>query len=44
MSQLEAEVLNFPENEKMIDLACAGQFMVSLGESGNVYYWGKMQV
>ena len=36
--------MNFPNNEKVIDLACAAQFMVALTEPGNVYYWGKMQV
>lgn len=41
---IEAEFVNFPNNEKVIDLACAAQFMVALTESGNVYYWGKMQV
>ena len=41
---IEAEFVNFPNNEKVIDLACAAQFMVALTEPGNVYYWGKMQV
>ena len=41
---IEAEFVNFLNNEKVIDLACAAQFMVALTELGNVYYWGKMQV
>ena len=41
---LEAEFVSFPNNEKVVDLASAAQFMVALTESGNVYYWGKMQV
>ena len=40
----EAEFLVFPDNEKIVDLACAAHFIVALGEAGNVYYWGKMQV
>ena len=40
----DAEFVNFPNSEKVIDLACAAQFMVALTEPGNVYYWGKMQV
>ena len=39
-----AELVNFPNDEKVIDLTCAAQFMVALTEAGNVYYWGKMQV
>ena len=41
---LEAEFVSFPSDEKVIDLTSAAQFMVALTESGNVYYWGKMQV
>ena len=41
---IEAEFVSFPNSEKIIDLACAAHFMVALGESGNVFYWGRMQV
>ena len=41
---IEAEFISFPNDEKIVDLACAAQFMVALSDSGNVYYWGKMQV
>ncbi|XP_064390094.1 probable E3 ubiquitin-protein ligase HERC1 isoform X2 [Halichondria panicea] len=38
---MEANIMEFPDNEKIIDLATAAQYMMALSENGNVYCWGK---
>ena len=41
---VDAQFIQFPDDEKIIDIATAAQYMVALSENGNVYYWGKNQV
>lgn len=41
---MEANIMEFPDNEKIIDLATAAQYMMALSENGNVYCWGKTTV
>lgn len=41
---LAAEYVQFPHQEKIVDLAMAASCTLALTEDGDVYYWGKYQV
>lgn len=43
-SSEEAKLIEFPNDEKIVDLSTAVHHMDALSETGNVYYWGKNQV
>jgi len=36
--------MDFPNNEKITDIATASQHVTALSENSNVYYWGKNTV
>ena len=38
---MEAELVQFPTDEKIVDVSIAGQYMLALTEHGDVYSWGK---
>ena len=38
---MEAELVQFPTDEKIVDVSIASQYMLALTEHGDVYSWGK---
>ena len=43
-SAVEANFVEFPNSEKIADLAMAATYVVAVSENGNIYYWGKNSV
>lgn len=39
-----AELVDFPNQTKIVDLAAAASYTLALAENGDVYYWGKCKV
>ena len=37
----EAEVVQFPGNERVVDVQTGSSYILALTESGSVYTWGK---
>ena len=38
---IDAEVVQFPGNEKVVDVQTGSGYILALTESGSVYTWGK---
>ena len=43
-SAVEANFVEFPNSEKIVDLAMAATYVMAVSENGNIYYWGKNSV
>lgn len=39
-----AELVDFPNQTKIVDLAAAASYTLALAKNGDVYYWGKCKV
>ena len=43
-TSIPAELVPFPDQAKVVDLATAASYHLALTENGDVFYWGKYQV